>query len=67
MVGITDLSVRLWIYRMDSRLDNLHYVDYFIAIFCKPNIIEIKDATKLKIGQTRRKAETQSYRGFTGW
>ena len=67
MVGIMDLSVWLWIYRMDSNLDNLHYVDYFIAIFCKPNIIEIKDATKLKIGQTRRKAETQSYRGFTGW
>ena len=31
---------------MESYPDNLHYVDYFIAIFCKPNIIEIKDATK---------------------
>lgn len=31
---------------MESHPDNLHYVDYFVAIFCKPNIIEIKDATK---------------------
>lgn len=67
MVGTTDLSIWFGAYRMDSCCNNLHYVDYFIAIFCKPNIMEIKDTTKLKIGQTRRKAATQSYRGFTGW